>query len=57
LKFWPVEIKWTNQLRPKDLKQVAKYPNAQIWGKARQAGNINGVLSYPLPIKLLQLHI
>ena len=21
-KFWPVEVKWTNQLRPNDLKQI-----------------------------------
>ncbi|MEJ2445536.1 MAG: hypothetical protein P8Y42_19155 [Exilibacterium sp.] len=54
-RFWPVEIKWTNQLRPKDLKQIAKYPNGEIWGRSRQSGNINGVKSYPLPIKLLQL--
>lgn len=54
-RFWPVEIKWTNQLRPKDLKQIAKYPNGEIWGRSRQPGNINGVKSYPLPIKLLQL--
>lgn len=54
-RFWPVEIKWTNQLRPKDLKQISKYPNGEIWGRIRQPGNINGVKSYPLPIKLLQL--
>jgi uncharacterized protein len=52
---WPVEIKWTNQLRPKDLKQIAKYPNGEIWGRAKQPGSINGVKSYSLPIKLLQL--
>ncbi len=54
-RFWPIEIKWTNQLRPKDLKQIAKYPNGEIWGRARQPGRINGVQSYPLPIKLLEL--
>jgi uncharacterized protein len=23
-RFWPVEVKWTNQIRPNDLKQLAK---------------------------------
>lgn len=54
-RFWPVEIKWTNQLRPKDLKQIAKYPNGQIWGRSKHPGHINGVKSWPLPLKLLQL--
>ena len=31
--FWPVEIKWTNQIRQKDLKQVMKYPNSLISGE------------------------
>lgn len=32
-KFWPIEVKWTNQLRPKDIKQVLKYPNTRVWSK------------------------
>ena len=32
-KFWPIEIKWTNQLRPKDLKQIQKYDNGLILTK------------------------
>lgn len=30
-KFWPIEIKWRSQIRPKDLKQIMKYSNGQIW--------------------------
>lgn len=35
-KFWPVEIKWRNQLRPKDLKQILKYKNHLILTKTRE---------------------
>ncbi len=54
-KFWPIEIKWTNQLRPKDLKQISKYQNAKIWSKTRANSNVLGVPVYFLPIELLKL--
>ena len=53
-RFWPVEIKWTNQLRPKALKQIMRYPNGEIWGKSREPGEVNGVRVLPLPIELLR---
>ena len=54
-RFWPVEVKWTNQLRPKDIKQVARYANGEIWSKGREVGEINGVRVLPLPLRLLGL--
>lgn len=48
-KFWPIEIKWTNQLRPQDLKQIKKYPNAKVWSKIRHASNFQELLVEPLP--------
>ena len=54
-RFWPVEINWTNQLRPKTLKQIARYGNGEIWSKSRQAGEINGVKVLPLPMELLRV--
>jgi predicted AAA+ superfamily ATPase len=54
-RFWPVEIKWTQQLRAKDLKQVMKYPNSKILTKLKQSGFINTVKTEPLPIELLRL--
>ena len=54
-RFWPVEIKWSKQLRPKDLKQIAKYPNGRILSKSRQRGEISGVAVEPLPIALFRL--
>ena len=54
-RFWPIEVKWTSQLRPKALKQIARYPNGVIWSKGRQRGEANGVTVLPLPIELLRL--
>ena len=54
-RFWPVEIKWTNQLRPKTLKQIARYANGEIWSKSRHVGEIEGVKVRPLPIELLRV--
>ncbi len=53
---YPVEIKWTNQLRPKDIKQVNQYPRGEIWTKTRSWGDINSTKTYPLPLKLLQIN-
>lgn len=52
-KFWPIEIKWTQQLRPKDLKQIAKYNNGRIFAKIFDKGKINGVPAENLPMALL----
>ena len=56
-RFWPVEIKWTNQLHPKALKQIARYGNGEIWSKSRRVGDIDGVKMLPLPIELLRVGI
>lgn len=54
-RFWPVEVKWTNQLRPKTLKQIARYANGEIWSKSRHVGEIEGIGVRPLPIELLRI--
>ena len=53
-RFWPIEVKWTNQLRPKALKQIARYPNGEVWGKGRKPSEVNSVAVLPLPIQLLR---
>ena len=50
-----MEVKWTNQLRPKTLKQIARYDNGVIWSKSRDGGEIGGVSVRPLPLELLRL--
>ena len=54
-RFWPVEIKWTKQLRPKTLKQISKYPNSLILTRSAQAGKIKDAPTMPLPLALLGL--
>ena len=54
-RFWPVEIKWGTQLRPKDLKQISKYQNSRILSKGLQGGVIRGVPVEPLPLTLFHL--
>ncbi len=54
-RFWPVEVKWTNQLRPGDLKQIVKYPNARILTRNKLPGAIQGIPTAPLPLALFQL--
>jgi len=53
--FWPVEVKWSGQLRPKQLKQITKYPNGLILTKSRQQGEIHGIPTIPLPLALLRI--
>ena len=54
-RFWPVEVKWTNQVRPKTLKQIARYDNGVIWSKSRHVGEIEGIEARPLPVELLRI--
>lgn len=50
--FHPIEIKWTGQMRPKDLKQVKKYSNARIWTKQANFNPIHELPAMPLPVAL-----
>ncbi len=54
-KFWPVEVKWTKQIRPESLKQILKYKNGEIWAKPQHEGNVQGLPIIPLPLALLML--
>jgi hypothetical protein len=54
-RFWPLEIKWTAQLRPKSLKQIAKYPNSRILSRRTIPAAITGVPVDFLPAAILRL--
>lgn len=56
-RFWPIEVKWGQQLRPKDLKQILKYRNGRIFAKAKESSNIQGIPVEPLPLALFMLHV
>lgn len=51
-KFWPIEVKWTEHLRPKDLKQISKYKNAKIYTKIAGIDHIHGINAEFLPLAL-----
>ncbi len=55
--FWPVEIKWTGQLRPKTLKQIGKYSNGLILARQSRPLQIADIPVVFLPQKLLRLDI
>ncbi|MFH0799479.1 MAG: ATP-binding protein [Pseudomonadota bacterium] len=52
-RFVPMEVKWTNQLRPNDLKQLVKYKEAVILTKTTSRCTIEGIQAVPLPLFLL----
>ena len=54
-RFYPIEVKWTHQLRPKSLKQIVRYPNGRILTRARRRGTIQGIPTEPLPLALFRL--
>jgi predicted AAA+ superfamily ATPase len=54
-RIYPVEIKWTNQLRPKELTEILKYSNSEIWSARSDVDKIQGIPSVPLVLALLKL--
>jgi len=54
-RFHPVEVKWTRQLRPGDLKQVALYPDALILDRSPAPHRVLGISAQPLPVVLFRL--
>lgn len=54
-RFWPIEIKWRNQQRSNDLKQILKYPNGVIYAKTKQVGQIENTPILPLPDALYEI--
>lgn len=54
-RFWPIEVKWTQQLRPADLKQIRVYPHGIIATRTRHSHRLGDlqVLSLPLVLSFL----
>lgn len=51
-RFYPIEIKWTSQIRPKDLKQILKYSQGKIFAQQNLCSTIQGLPVTPLPLAL-----
>lgn len=54
-RFWPIEIKWQAQKRPKDLKQITKYNNGKIYTKSQHISTYEGCEEIPLPLALARM--
>ena len=52
--FHPIEVKWTTQIRPEELKQIMVYKNGLILGRARVPSKIEHVPCVPLLRYLLK---
>jgi len=52
--YWPIEVKWRNQLRPDDIKLIAKYPRGTVYAKTQSTRKINDLTVIPLPYALLK---
>lgn len=52
--FHPVEVKWTGQVRTRDLKQLRKYPNSLLLSQSL-SDTISGVANEFLPLHLLRM--
>lgn len=48
-KFWPIEVKWTNQLRSLEAQQIMKYKNGCIWTKVKEDTEALGMPILSLP--------
>ena len=54
-KIFPVEVKWTSQIRPHQLKQIMKYSDGQVWTRSHSIGEVGGLPRVPLPVALFFL--
>lgn len=53
-RFWPLEVKWSGQIRSGDIKQARKYPNAVVLSR-NTAPSLHGIRNELLPLHLLRL--
>lgn len=51
--FIPIEVKWARQIRPHDIKQLKKYKKSIILSQTHERGEIEGIVSCPLPLFLI----
>jgi len=51
-KVYPLEIKWTSQLRQQDLKLVSQMQHGLVWANVPRQVDINGMMVEPLALAL-----
>lgn len=52
--FMPIEVKWSKQIRPGDLKQLKKYPRSVILTRLPAVSTIDGIRAVPVPLFLIE---
>lgn len=55
-RFIPAEVKWSGQVRAKDLAQLKKYKNSVILTRMPYQAEDQGVRSFPLPLFLVKYY-
>jgi predicted AAA+ superfamily ATPase len=53
-KWIPIEVKWSNQIRNHDLKELKKHRRSIIVSKTLLEKEYEGIKEYPLPVYLVQ---
>lgn len=53
--FWPIEVKWSGRVRPKELKQIQRYPNGLIATRAERQSEMSGTKVLPISLVALRL--
>jgi len=54
-KFYPIEIKWRNQIRPADLKEISKYKQGVVLSRQSKNSSTGGVPTFSLTQTLAAL--
>jgi predicted AAA+ superfamily ATPase len=54
-RFWPIEVKWTSQIRAKDIRQIQTYDNGVIAARTHTTSCFNNVKIIPLAFVLSAL--
>jgi len=53
--IFPIEIKWTSQLRSQDLKLVRNMPRGRVWANVSEQFDLDGMTIEPLPLALYNI--
>lgn len=53
--FFPIEVKWTEQPKRSELKQILKYKNGVVLTRQMQAAKIDHLPLIPIPLALLAI--
>ncbi|MBD3322686.1 MAG: AAA family ATPase [Chitinivibrionales bacterium] len=53
-RFRPLEVKWTNKIKPEHFRLLKRYPDSALAAKVNKTFSVDGVPVYPVPVLLLR---